>query len=340
MNSSCNYRNVLLLAGIVFPFFLSAAEFATETFSAPSAGQMQKKKAVSFDGYMKLRNEYDMEGNVKFAAKNLRMGIRGNIADFFSYRVQADLAHKFTLLDAYAAFTPADGLQITFGQNVIPFFNIPSITPGLLWFSDYPLFVTNSPFSVRDVGISASYTFGGEAFPLTVKAGYYTGCNFNEPQWKNTPSLSAKIEAGKDGDGFRIAAKVMQNDRIENDGTFTYINWGIESGYRRGRLMLSTEYTNHNCLDRNNQISNVLLQGAWIFALEGNGAVKSLAPAVKWDAVGHNVMDNGLDVNRLTAGLTCAFEVYRIASHLRIDYEHSLTGNLGNRLVLEVQVAF
>lgn len=301
---------------------------------------------LKFDGYMKLRNEYDTgDGNYRFVAKNLRMGIRGDVTDFLSYRVQFDLAHKFTMLDAYAAFKPLKGMQITFGQNVIPFFNIPSITPGMLWFSDAPLFTKYSPFSVRDMGISVSYSFMAGKLPVYVVAGYYTGCNMNDQKWRNKPSYSAKVQLGKASDGLRFAAKAMLNDREENlagvgEGIYTYFNWGAELDYFADSFKIGAEYTNHNNLDHRLQISNILLQGAYIFRLPEKGAFKSIVPAVKWDSVGYGVLENGLEINRLTAGITCAFEYGKIASHLRLDYEYGLTGNLPDLLVVEVQVAF
>lgn len=301
------------------------------------------KQYLDFDGYTKLRYEFDTYNwNQKFSVKNFRLGAKGKVTDFMSYRMQFEFSNGFKLLDLYASFKPVKGLEIRAGQGVIPFFNLASISPGLLYFSDYPLFVNNSPAGTRDIGLYLSYTCYAGSVPISFVAGYYLGCTLNEPQLSMAPNINGRIEVGSQDKGFRFAAKAMRNSPEMESGRVPFFSYGGELGYASRNFIINGEFTNHNNLSlHRDSYSNLMLQTAYIFHLDKSKAFKKILPAVKWDAVGDDVFfKEGFLKNRITAGLTFCFEYGKLASHLRFDYEHSLVSDKDSRLVMEVQIIF
>ena len=53
----------------------------------------------------------------------------------------------------------------------------------------------------------------------------------------------------------------------------------------------------------------------------------SIFPCLRWDAMGYSVKKNGLDVNRLTAGLNFGLTLKPFESVLRFDYEQYFVRN-------------
>jgi len=53
----------------------------------------------------------------------------------------------------------------------------------------------------------------------------------------------------------------------------------------------------------------------------------SLSPTFRWDAMAYDVIDTGLDVNRLTFGINFGLDVKPFDSTLRINYEQYLLHN-------------
>lgn len=80
-------------------------------------------RGLALSGYSQVRyqilDEYKKKDGLDI--RRARLDLRGSVTPYFTYRVQADLADKPKLIDAYGEIKLADYLMITAGQFKIPF---------------------------------------------------------------------------------------------------------------------------------------------------------------------------------------------------------------------------
>ncbi|HMM16812.1 MAG TPA: hypothetical protein PKC47_04685 [Petrimonas sp.] len=76
------------------------------------------------DGTMKNKFEYASEtGSSRFSVRNSRMGVRGYLTPFFSYRGQIELSDNgnFKVLDLYVLLNPSGDCLFLWGRLVFQF---------------------------------------------------------------------------------------------------------------------------------------------------------------------------------------------------------------------------
>ncbi|MCK9414343.1 MAG: OprO/OprP family phosphate-selective porin [Prolixibacteraceae bacterium] len=80
-------------------------------------------KKIQLSGYTQVRYQsLEQTGAIDgFDIRRARLGVKGNISPYWSYRVQFDLAGTPKLIDAYAELKVNDYLNFTLGQAKIPF---------------------------------------------------------------------------------------------------------------------------------------------------------------------------------------------------------------------------
>jgi phosphate-selective porin OprO and OprP len=80
-------------------------------------------RQILLSGYSQIRYQILDETGKKdgFDIRRARLDLRGSLSPYFSYRVQADLADKPKLIDAYGEIKLTDYFSITAGQLKIPF---------------------------------------------------------------------------------------------------------------------------------------------------------------------------------------------------------------------------
>lgn len=90
---------------------------ARKSFFVTAVRQMQ------LSGYSQIRYQAFKETGKKdgFDIRRARLDLRGSVTPFFLYRVQADLADKPKMVDAYGEIRLANYFSITAGQFKIPF---------------------------------------------------------------------------------------------------------------------------------------------------------------------------------------------------------------------------
>ena len=80
-------------------------------------------KSLALSGYAQVRyqalDEYKKKDG--FDIRRARVDLRGSVTPYFTFRLQADLADKPKLIDAYGEIKLADYFMITAGQFKIPF---------------------------------------------------------------------------------------------------------------------------------------------------------------------------------------------------------------------------
>ena len=80
-------------------------------------------KSLALSGYAQVRYQILDEYKKKdgFDIRRARVDLRGSVTPYFTFRLQADLADKPKLIDAYGEIKLADYFMITAGQFKIPF---------------------------------------------------------------------------------------------------------------------------------------------------------------------------------------------------------------------------
>jgi hypothetical protein len=120
--------------------------------------------------------------------------------------------------------------------------------------------------------------------------------------------------------GFRTTAKIY-NYPLTNEED--YFIWGADFRYGKEKYRLEAEIMNrHNRFDGVDRLS-FYIQAGYSVILSGNPLLfKNIAPVIRWDAIGENIIENDFDASRLTFGLNFGLTEELFGSVLRVDYEH------------------
>ncbi len=313
-------RTVIFLSIMSISVLGMAQQADSSTIAIPSL-----RKWVKFDGIIKTKLEVSTEeGVMRFNVRNSRLGLRGDIGEYISYRVQVEFSNEgtFSPLDLYGILKPAKGLSINFGQTSIPFDNQYIISPAEMMFSNRAFVGKYFTPGSRDIGAVMKYRFPFETFPLEGEVGMFNGGKINDPQWTDEPSYAARLIAGS-MDGFRTSAKIYHY----NSETIEMLLWGADVHYANDRLRVEAEVMNRTSHTTSRDLFGTYIQGAYMFDLRNWKMFHNLSPAFRWDAMGYDVMDAGFDVNRLTFGLNFGLDLKPFNSTLRIDYEQYFLRN-------------
>ena len=306
---------------IIFMFFifLSVNTFSQEQ-SLPAIIKTSK-----FDGTIKTKLEICPDSSVmRFNVRNARIGVRGDIGERLSYRVQVDLSNEgaFSPLDMYATLKPTKNFSFLFGQQNIPFDNNYIITPAELMFANRAFLGKYFSPGTRDIGAVAQYRFHIGGFPMEGQAGMFNGGKINAPQWTDKPSFALRLIAGS-MDGFRSTAKIFKYNNEQNN----LFLWAADLHYANDRLRLETEVMNRHSNTTDSDLFGTYIQGSYTFALQNAMMFHCITPALRWDAMGYDVWNNNFDVKRITAGIQFGLTFIPYDSLIRIDYEQYFKRN-------------
>ena len=272
------------------------------------------------DGTMKNKFEYASEtGSSRFSVRNSRMGVRGYLTPFFSYRGQIELSDNgnFKVLDLYGSFEPVRGLSLSLGQTSIPIFNSYVVSPANLMFANRA-FIGKYFISTRDIGFLADYNFKIDAVPASIEFGAYNGNTINDPVWREKLSYGGRLELGS-MKGLRSTFKFYD---YLNTPTVHYFFYGADLRYEGANWKVETEFMKRDNKEVDeDQMFSYYLQGAYAVPLKETYFFKNIVPAVRWDAIDKHMNEKGFDVDRLTVGLGFGLTKKYFSSILRFDYE-------------------
>jgi len=283
------------------------------------------RRSVKFDGVIKTKLEISADsGWMRFNIRNSRLGLRGDIGNYISYRVQVELSNEgsFAPLDLHGILKPAKGLSISLGQLSVPFENQYIIAPAEMLFANRAFVGKFFTPGSRDIGAVLKYNFPLKAFPLEMEIGVFDGNRINAPQWTEKPSYAARLIAGS-MDGFRSSAKIYRY----NGETVEMLLWGVDVHYATEQLCLEAEIMNRTAHTTTPDLFGAYIQGTYIFYLKNPKMFHNIGPALRWDAMGYEVAKRGLAVNRLTFGINFGLNVKPFDSTLRINYEQYFVHN-------------
>ena len=296
--------------------------------SADSASAITAlRKSVRIDGVIKTKLEMCYSDSVvmRINVRNARVGIRGDIGEYVGFRMQVDFSNEgvFAPLDLYGILKPAKWLSINLGQTLIPFDNPYIISPGETMFSNRAFVGKYFTPGSRDIGAVVKYKFPFDAIPLEWELGMFNGGRINNPRWTDKPSFAARLIAGS-MDGFRASAKLYRY----SGETVEMLIWGADVHYANDRLRLQAEVMNRTAHTTSRDLFGSYVQGMYTFDFKAPKMFHSLSPALRWDAMGYDVMnDNTPDVNRLTYGIIFGLDLKPFDSRLRIDFEQYFVRN-------------
>lgn len=277
------------------------------------------------DGTLKNKYEYATSTDMsRFTVRNSRIGARGNINSFSSYRVQVELSDegKFKVLDLSGTFSPVKGLSFTMGQTSIPLFNNYVVSPSETMFANRT-FLAKYYLSTRDLGVNAKYKFKMGAVPVNLEFGLFNGNAINDPVWKKNMSTGGRIELGN-MEGLRFTAKVY--DYPNNDSTH-YLFYGADLRYEKNNFKVETEIMKRDSkTELYNDMLSYYIQSAYRIPIK-NRYFDYFLPAARWDATDERLDETGFDTNRLTLGLGLGFYEEKFSSIIRLDYEWYFINN-------------
>ena len=309
-------RTPHLLTLMLLLFSLSVLSQGSDSTSYPG---------ITIDGTIKNKLEYATEtGMSRFSVRNSRIGAKGMINPYSSYRVQIELSDNgdFKVLDLSGTLEPLEGLSFTLGQTSIPLFNSYVVAPGSMMFANRA-FLGKYFLSTRDLGLLAKYAFDMGMIPASVEAGIFNGNAINDPVWKKKKSFGARVELGS-MKGARVTAKLYDYPRDENQH---FLFYGADFRYQADRWKVETELMKRESkTDLFSDMLSYYLQGAYRFPIKGR-MFDYLLPAVRWDGIDERLDESGFDVNRLTTGIGFGFDEKKYATMVRFDYEWYIVNN-------------
>lgn len=304
----------LFIFGFLFTVSMSAQE--TDTDSYPN---------FTVDGTLKNKFEYATGTDVsRFTVRNSRIGIKGNINTFSSYRAQVELSDegKFKVLDLSGTISPVEGLSFTMGQTSIPLFNNYIVSPSEMMFANRA-FLGKYFISTRDLGINAKYKFNLGTVPANLEFGLYNGNAINDPVWKKNMSMGGRVILGS-MEGLKFSAKIY--DYPNNDSTH-FVFYGADLRYEINNFKVETEIMKSDSrTELNNDMLSYYFQSAYRVPVKSK-FFDYFLPAARWDAIDERFDEKGFDTNRLTVGLGLGFNEEKFSSIIRLDYEWYFINN-------------
>lgn len=279
-------------------------------------------------GILKTKAEYDLNNSrVRFEVRNARLGAKGKINQFFSYRAEVDLSEegKIKMLDAYVKFTPVANLDFYMGQRKIPFSTDYLRNPAETIFANRSFLAKYMNEGMRDIGFYANYKFTGK-IPVDIFLGAVNGTGNNNPQWVDKPNLAGRISVGPER-GIRVTCNTYYGQAMYKDHLAMF---GGEMRYSTGSFFIESEYIRGNWTDTlsiRKHDDGLYIHSYYNFKLN-NKMIYLLTPVARWDFIRESVSENKIDANRLTFGLNAGFEPKQFYAEIRLNYEKYLRRSL------------
>lgn len=305
-----------LLLGILIMFAaLNVIGQNSDSLSHDNSGNLPK-----LDGSLKTKVEFNTDaGTMRFEVRNARLGARGNVNEYISYRAEVDLSDegKIRMLDAFVKFTPIKNLDIYLGQRKVPFGTDYLRNPVETIFANRSFVAKYVNDGLRDIGLVGNYKFFFH-IPIELWLSAMNGTGNNNPQWIDRPNYSARIGISP-LKNIRLVANYYQGATItEKQLTMT----GAEIRYQTKKLLIESEYLQRKFVDTTNK--SVFQDAFYIHSyynfFTNAKMIKMISPVVRWDFMGNSSFANNI-ANRLTAGINFGFEPKQFKAEIRLNYE-------------------
>lgn len=334
---------------------ITTAILIASWISVPAAFSQDKSGYVpAIHGTIRAKYEYEPPiEKGRFEIRNARLSVEGKVIPIVRYKAEIDLSDEgsIKMLDAYIRLQPEERLKFTFGQMRVPFTIDAHRSPHLQYFANRS-FIAKQVGNVRDVGASASWTFGHK-IPFTIEGGIFNGSGLTNQKnyWTDDLNFSfktymviarqfnitlscQKARAGDVNVMMYDAGAYWENDR-----------WHVEAEYLR-------KHYSHACFKSVNAIDAFasyrlpLKKGMTALSFLGRYDYMSDHSNGSKDENG-NLVTNDPERHRLTGGVTMSLGKKNLQADIRLNYEQyfyaqSVTPAISeqNKIVLEFVVHF
>ncbi len=279
--------------------------------------------APKLEGSLKTKVEFNTEdGQLRFEVRNARLGARGKVNDYVSYRAEVDLSDEgqIRMLDAYVKITPLKNLDFYLGQRKVPFGTDYMRSPVESFFANRSFVSKYVNNGLRDIGFAANYRFTFH-IPVDVWLSAMNGSGSNNPQWIDKPGYSGRL-AITPLRNFRLVSNFYQGSSLI--ATKLKIVGG-EMRYQTDRLLIESEYLQRYVTDTTN--ANLLQDAFYIHSYYNffinHKMIKIISPVFRWDFMGTDLFEKN-SAERITAGINFSFEPKLFKAEIRVQYEDYL----------------
>lgn len=293
------------------------------------AGSFLKSEYMpEIHGTIRAKYEYEPPINKgRFEVRNARVSVEGKIIPVIRYKAEVDLSDegKIKMLDAYVRILPVKPLKVTVGQMRVPFTIDAHRSPHLQYFANRS-FIAKQAGNVRDVGLSAGWTFDGKA-PVTFEGGIFNGSGLTNQKdfWTGGYNFSFKAQT-LIADRFNITLSCQRanagdiNTMMYDAGTYwENSRWHIEAEYLR-KHYAHDSFKAVNAVDAfaayrlplNKVLTAISFLGRYDYMSDHNKGGK--------DEDGKLTVDDP-ERHRITGGVTLSFGKKALQADLRLNYE-------------------
>ena len=277
-----------------------------------------------------IRAKYEYEPPIdkgRFEIRNARLSVEVKIIPIVRYKAEIDLSDEgqIKMLDAYIRLQPKDRLKFTFGQMRVPFSIDAHRSPHLQYFANRS-FIAKQVGNVRDVGVSASWTFG-QQLPVTLEGGIFNGSGLTNQKnlWTNDYNFSFKA--------FTMIARQFnvtlscQKAKTGDVNTMLYdagaywenSRWHIEAEYLR-KYYAHDSFRPVNAVDAFAAYRLPLKKGLTAISFLGRYDYMSDHNNGSKDDKGALTVSD-LERHRLTGGVTLSLGKKALQADIRLNYE-------------------
>ena len=310
--------------------FLMAALLMVSMASVNAQEEEKVDKTPKIGGTIRSKYEYQTEeGEGRFEVRTARVNVSGKVTSAVSYKAEIDLCDEgsIKMLDAYTRITPWKTLQLTIGQERVPFTIDAHRSPHQQYFANRS-FIAKQVGNVRDVGAEVGYTWN-VGFPIVVNAGVFNGSGLTHQKdyWTTGVNYSAKAQFL-----FHSVNLVLSTQKIKpSDVTVTMYDAGLT--FHRGGFIAEAEYLYKHAFHDVHAFDGFVCYDIPIVAKKS--LVKKVSPLARYDFMSdhsdgtrYDATDDtpgALKINdykrhRVTGGVTISLAKPFI-SDIRINYE-------------------
>jgi len=314
-------------------------------------GFAQDKVDVTPKFYGYVRNWYQADLAINqgaFLIKEARLGVRGNVNEYASYKLYLDLTRlgklsttsdtvtiidkwggtrkissvksasaSFSdyLLDAEATITPMKSLYFTVGQFTVPI-STENIKGGAeMEFVNRGLHFTNVTPELRDIGGFGSYSFN-PGVPVQIIAGAVNGSGQNKGEDDRTSNFFTRGSVTPI-ENFNIAANYYRGRLSLNKVNILVLG----ADFKIDKFSVTGEFATRGT---ETAAATVNGNGFYVYGLYdfdlGTGMISHILPAVRFDRFDPNTDVDKNAQSRITFGLSVDFAKIKYAQ-FRLNYE-------------------
>lgn len=287
----------------------------------------------------------------QFVIKEARLGIKGNINEYFAYNLQNDFARSITksdkagdidtldqsLADAAVILNPISNLNFTMGQFVIPF-GIENQKPASdQEFLNKSLIYKNISTGLRDIGVMGTYTTDFNiGLPMDFRLGFFNGNGQDKTETDKRTNVVFRYSV--------TPAKAFSLTGSAYSGTLSKNKVSILAGgaeYTINNIKFTSEVAKRTTTDSVGTFDGTAYYIDALYNLEISGSmITYLVPGIRFDYLEPKSTKASDEFSRLTTGLTLQFAKMH-AAQFRINYEYFIYKDKStNKLLHPSQLMF